>query len=85
MRGCQRQIIMLKGTDSQIFDEAYFLLRKDFEGKSRGEAEIIREAQRIVDSNTTRRRRRRFERSPLFPFLFGFLCCALLWLIFTVL
>lgn len=42
MRGCQRQIIMLKGTDSQIFDEAYFLLRKDFEGKSRGEAEIIR-------------------------------------------
>ena len=38
MRGCQRQIIMLKGTDSQIFDEAYFLLRKDFEGKSRGEA-----------------------------------------------
>ena len=38
MRGCQRQIIMLKGTDSQIFDEAYFLLRKDFD-RSRGSME----------------------------------------------
>ena len=31
MRGCQRKIIMLRGTDSEIFDEAYFLLRKDFD------------------------------------------------------
>ena len=84
MRGCQRQIIMLKGTESQIFDEAYFLLRKDFEGKSRDDDEIIREAQRIVDRNTTRHRRP-LERSPLIPFLCGFFCCAVLWLIFTVL
>ena len=32
MRGCQRQIIMLKGTDSQIFDEAYFYCEKILRG-----------------------------------------------------
>ena len=43
MRGCQRQIIMLKGTDSQIFDEAYFLLRKDFDRSRGSEGELVRE------------------------------------------
>ncbi len=57
MRGCERKIIMLKGTDSEIFDEAYFLLRRDFKG-SEGQDEIVREAQRIVDINTTRTRKR---------------------------
>ena len=49
MRGCERKIIMLKGTDSEIFDEAYFLIRRDFKD---GEAkEIVDEAMRIVDMN----------------------------------
>ncbi len=52
MRGCERKIILLKGTESQMFDEAYFLVRRDFE--KRESAEIVREAQRIVDRNTTR-------------------------------
>ena len=57
MRGCERKIIMLKGTDSEIFDEAYFLLRRDF--KNTEGDEIVREAHRIVESNTTRKRERR--------------------------
>lgn len=49
MRGCERKIIMLKGTDSEIFDEAYFLIRRDFkDGQAK---EIVDEAQRIVDMN----------------------------------
>lgn len=71
MRGCERKIIMLKGTDSEIFDEAYFLLRRDFEGRGRREEEIVREAQRIVDKNTTRRRTAKFDRRALLFFLAG--------------
>lgn len=59
MRGCQRKIILLKGTDSQIFDEAYFLLRRGAETCK--QEEIVREAQRIVDRNTTRRRTKRIR------------------------
>ena len=56
MRGCQRKIIMLRGTDSEIFDEAYFLLRKDFDRERQDEDALLREAQRLVELNTTRRR-----------------------------
>lgn len=79
MRGCQRQIIMLRGTDSQIFDEAYFLLRKDFD-RSRGEeGELVREAERLVALNTTRRRVRVVSKWALFAagMLAGGLLCLL--------
>ena len=72
LRGCQRKIILLKGTDSQIFDEAYFLLRRDVE--DRGHEEIVREAQRIVDRNTTRRRRRRVTNRDVIAFVIGAAC-----------
>ena len=66
MRGCQRKIIMLRGTDSQIFDEAYFLLRKDFDNERQDEDALLREAQRLVELNTTRRRARRRPKWLLF-------------------
>lgn len=78
LRGCQRKIILLKGTDSQIFDEAYFLLRRGAE--TFGNAEIIREAERIVNRNTTRRRRRVTRRDGI-AFVLGIACgiaCGLL-------
>lgn len=79
MRGCQRKIILLKGTDSQIFDEAYFLLRR--ESEDRGQEEIVREAQRIIDRNTTRRRRHHLSRRDVIAFAIGAVCgivCGLL-------
>ena len=51
MRGCQRKIILLKGTDSQIFDEAYFLLRRGAEHRN-GE-EIVREADAFSETSDT--------------------------------
>ena len=84
MRGCERKIIMLKGTDSEIFDEAYFLIRRDFkEGGSTGE--IVHEAQRIVDMNTTHRRQsgkcKSEKRAFFFGAIFGFFA-GLIWLLF---
>ncbi|MBQ6614425.1 MAG: hypothetical protein IIX18_03800 [Clostridia bacterium] len=69
MRGCERKIILLKGTESQMFDEAYFLVRKDFE--TRRSEEIMREAQRVIDRNTTRSRNSKLLYTALF--LLGFL------------
>lgn len=68
MRGCERKIILLKGTESQMFDEAYFLVRREFE--KRGHDEIVREAERIVDRNTTRFRDSRTAKNLHF-FLVG--------------
>ncbi len=70
MRGCERRIIMLKGTDSEIFDEAYFLLRRDFKNQE-SEAEIVDEAHRIVSLNTTKRRKRAFLKKEMLLFAAG--------------
>ena len=72
MRGCERKVIMLKGTDSEIFDEAYFLIRRDC--KESDGREIVSEAQRIVNMNTTRRRhtsRKKKEAAAFFAGLFS--------------
>ena len=83
MRGCERKIIMLKGTGSEIFDEAYFLIRRDFkEEESTGE--IVHEAQRIVDMNTTHRRQSGKCKSEKKTFLFGALCGFVVGLILAV-
>ena len=84
MRGCQRKIIMLRGTDSEIFDEAYFLLRKDFDRERQDEDALLREAQRLVELNTTRRRTKTRPKWLLFAadMLAGgalFLLFALIW------
>ncbi|MBQ6892887.1 MAG: hypothetical protein IJN48_01660 [Clostridia bacterium] len=70
MRGCERKIIMLKGTDSEIFDEAYFLIRRDFKEAGRT-GEIVREAQRIVDMNTVRHGREKRKKKERAAFFIG--------------
>lgn len=70
MRGCERKIIMLKGTDSEIFDEAYFLIRRDFKESVRG-GEMVSEAQRIVECNTTKHRRARGKKRERISFAIG--------------
>ena len=47
MAGCRRQIVLLRGTDSQFFDEAFFIVREKAK-ESGGEKDILDEADRIV-------------------------------------
>jgi hypothetical protein len=54
LKGCQKNVIMLKGTDSEIFEEAFFVLRRDVEldGKV-GKSDMVNEAQRILNAHTS--------------------------------
>ncbi len=53
LKGCQRKIIMLKETGSDIFEEAYFVLRSDADvERSLSELDMVSEAQRIVEANS---------------------------------
>lgn len=83
MRGCERRIIMLKGTDSEIFDEAYFLLRKDFKNRD-SDTEMLTEAHRIVSLNTTKRRSHKFFRKETLLFVAGTLLGATAAIIFAI-
>ena len=47
MKGCQKKVIYIKNTGSDIFEEAYFII-KEKNGASVG-GDFVREANRIVD------------------------------------
>ena len=52
IKGCSRRVIYLKNTDSTMFDEAYFLLSSGQPSTKVGEADMIREAERIVSESS---------------------------------
>ena len=47
IKGCQKNIIFLKNTESELFDEAYFVMKPNAPQKS--EKDIIWEATRLVN------------------------------------
>ena len=54
LKGCRKQMIVLRGTGSEIFDEAYFVLKKSDERRSLHEQErksMLLEANRILEEN----------------------------------
>ena len=51
MKGTQKKMLLLKNTGSDIFEEAYFILKDRFPAIAASESEMIREANRIVSEN----------------------------------
>ena len=50
VRGCQKKIIYLKNTDSEVFDEAYFIVKDNTKCDVMGECDMVEEANRILDN-----------------------------------
>ena len=60
VRGTQRKMVVVKTTDSELFDEAYFILRKDSaKNGDASESSMIDEANRIINKNIFSRERER--------------------------
>ena len=70
IKGCHKSIVFLRDTGSELFDEAYFILKPNAQGKK--EADIISEATRIVNRLDEGNKRRGMKRlGKLFSFLAG--------------
>jgi hypothetical protein len=50
MRGYQKKVVCLKSTGSDVFEEAYFILKEKTEIKDR--TDLVREASRIIEEST---------------------------------
>ena len=75
MKGCQREMIVLRTTESPLFESAYFMLRRDREFAPPGD--MLAEANRLLGASeppaqSIGRGRRAFS------FLLGFLMASLL-------
>ena len=83
IKGAQKQLIVVRTQGSPYFDEAYFVLRREFESQKHKKSDILKEANRILEESTLsghttqKKKNKRF----LWWFLSGILCgglCALL-------
>jgi hypothetical protein len=52
VRGCEKRIYHVKNPDSEIFDEAYLVLRRQDKGKRMSPRDIENEAKRILSGVT---------------------------------
>ncbi len=48
IRGAQKKMIVIKTSDSAVFEEVYFVLRRE---RPAVEADMVREANRIIESS----------------------------------
>lgn len=54
IKGAQRSMIVVKTSDSTVFEEAYFVIRR---GAKQESVDMVREANRIIESNGGKRRK----------------------------
>lgn len=69
MKGCQREMIMLRTNESALFESAYFVLRRERE--SAREQDMLAEATRLIGGGEMQPKRRKRGRN--FMFWLGFL------------
>ena len=71
-------MIFIKNTGSELFDEAYFVLRREIRSEQSNRVDILAEANRILEESTRgARRRSRCRVAGWLLFLAGLLCGGL--------
>ena len=85
IKGCQRQLIVLRTGGSRFFDEAYFVLRERAEADGARYTDILKEANRILEESEPERVDAGRRRRPRVCFLVGALCGAALTLMLCLL
>ena len=54
VKGCERRIIHLKNTGSEVFEEAYFVLNDKYHRENKNSLDMVKEANRIIEENLCR-------------------------------
>jgi hypothetical protein len=79
MKGYQRKMICLKQTGSELFEEAYFVMRREKESDPYDEEALLAEANRIVNNQgDVKKKRRAFPYRSFFWGAIGASCVCLL-------
>lgn len=76
IRGAQKRMIVVKTEGSRLFEEAYFILRRELPGGTPDRKTLVGEAEKILAESAPGVRPKRSFRGWLF-FLLGMVFCAL--------
>ena len=56
LRGAQKHMIVIRTRDSRVFEEAYFVIRRDADRAAADESDMLWEANRILETAAPRPR-----------------------------
>ena len=70
IKGCQKKIIFIQGSENSPFETAYFVLKKDSEDCCHGGDDIIKEANRIISESLPDVKRKNKKRAKLKQMLY---------------
>ena len=48
IKGCEKRVVWLRNTESEIFEQAYFILSESAYEKKKSDGDIVAEAKRII-------------------------------------
>ena len=96
IKGCERRILQVNGGETSLFESAYFVLKKSAEQREDSHTDMLKEANRIIESSlpfgiTRLKRRERTKRriarvaAFLIGTLFGIALCMIFFLILSTL
>jgi len=73
MRGYQKRVIYIKNTGSEMFEEAYFVVKSDTPPRQNTHECLVDEANRIIAENFENKKRKTFLyiKRAILPFIFG--------------
>ena len=79
IKGARKQMIVMRTGNSRYFDEAYFVLRKDWKECPENRSDMLCEANRILaDSSHHAAKKEKARRLPWLFFAVGGLCGGVL-------
>ena len=71
-KGCEKRMIMLKNTGSELFEEAYFILNSK-KSSSVSHNDMIKEANRIISDNNIAIPKEHKPKTGIIQYIIGFL------------
>lgn len=78
LKGAQKRMIVVRTTDSKLFEEAYFVMRHDTDHGGGDRPDLLAEANRILEGSRLHTEKHRRPRHGILWCILGFLGGALL-------
>ncbi len=69
-KGCEKRMIMIKNTGSELFEEAYFILNNK-KAQNTSRTDMVKEANRIISENSIIPQSKEKQKNPLFFYILG--------------
>ena len=59
LKGCQKRVVQIKSVPSELFEEAYFILKPS--GEKTAEDDIVKEAERLLKESLFQKKEKTFR------------------------